>query len=462
MARTQEVAPPPARLLTRAHLPLAVGAVALETLGAFENRAVGTTLPTMVRHFHAVGSFGLANAAPMVTYLVLLAVAGGWADRRGPGPVLRTGVLVFVSAQLLVGGAVGMPMVVLGRLLSGVAEGLLDVSLLVLVARALPAELRPRIFALFSAMWILPSVLGPPVAGAVTQYASWRWVFLGAVVLVVPTWLALRPALRDAAEAEPAEPRQEQVRATALWSAGAAAAVLALTLLADHLWALPLTVAAAAALAVCAARLLPTGTFRAARGIPAVILLRAVLGASFAATGGYLPLLLTVVRGFGATTAGVSLSITGVSWAFGSWLQGRDRSRGRVRLLRWGFTALTAGLAGTTLLAVTALPAGLGLACWALAGTGMGLSASTLSVLTMNLSPDNAQGRNASAVQAASSLSIATAYAVGGTALAAGSAGPAVFLAILAGATAVAAFGLAMTRRVTASWGTAPLVGGEQ
>ena len=52
-------------------------------------------------------------------------------------------------------------MVVVGRLLSGLAEGLLDVALMVLVARALPAVLRPRMFSLFAAMWILPSVLGP-------------------------------------------------------------------------------------------------------------------------------------------------------------------------------------------------------------------------------------------------------------------------------------------------------------
>jgi hypothetical protein len=53
---------------------------------------------------------------------------------------------------------------VAGRMLSGLAEGLLDVALMVLVARALPAVLRPSMFSLFAAMWILPSVLGPPCA----------------------------------------------------------------------------------------------------------------------------------------------------------------------------------------------------------------------------------------------------------------------------------------------------------
>jgi len=52
------------RLFTGQHLPLVLGVIGLVTLGAFENRAVGTALPTMVREFGALGSFGLANAAP--------------------------------------------------------------------------------------------------------------------------------------------------------------------------------------------------------------------------------------------------------------------------------------------------------------------------------------------------------------------------------------------------------------
>src|SRR3954464_845363 len=184
------------RLFTGQHLPLVLGVIGLVTLGAFENRAVGTALPGIVREFDALGSFGLANAAPTASYLISLAIAGLWSDRRGPIPTLRAGAISFALAQLLVGTATAMPMVIAGRLLSGLAEGLLDVSLMVLVARALPAVLRPRMFSLFAAMWILPSVLGPFVNGLVTEHLGWRWVFIGAVALLVPSWLLLQPAMR--------------------------------------------------------------------------------------------------------------------------------------------------------------------------------------------------------------------------------------------------------------------------
>lgn len=61
----------PPRLLTRANLPLTVGAIALVTLGAFENRAVTTALPTAIT---ALG-VTLAVAGLLVSGRVRCAVA---------------------------------------------------------------------------------------------------------------------------------------------------------------------------------------------------------------------------------------------------------------------------------------------------------------------------------------------------------------------------------------------------
>src|SRR5690349_3368419 len=122
------------RLLSRAHAPLALGVVALVTLGAFENRAVSTALPSVLGELDAVPSYGVVTAAPLASYLVSLAVAGWWADRRGPAPVLRVGVLAFLVGLVATATARAMPQLVAGRLLGGLSEGLLDVGVMVLVA----------------------------------------------------------------------------------------------------------------------------------------------------------------------------------------------------------------------------------------------------------------------------------------------------------------------------------------
>jgi MFS family permease len=417
------------RLFTGQHLPLVLGVIGLVTLGAFENRAVGTALPTMVREFDALGSFGLANAAPNASYLISLAIAGLWSDRRGPIPTLRAGAISFALAQLLVGTATAMPMVITGRLLSGLAEGLLDVSLMVLVARALPAVLRPRMFSLFAAMWILPSVLGPVLTGVVTEQFGWRWVFLGAVVLLVPSWLLLGPAMRQSSTTPAPERSADDAaelaawRAALPWALAASVALFSMTLAGDHLQAHPLIAGAAvvvalAVLARSAVRVMPRGTFVARRGFPAVVAVRGLGGAAFAGVGAYLPLLLTLQHNFSPSKAGVTLSITGVCWAFGSWLQGREHGVARVTVLRTGLAFMTAGLMVTSLLAWTDATTWFGFIGWGFAGIGMGLSSSSLSVLTLDHSDHGNSGRNSSAGQMAATMSIATALAISGTLLA--------------------------------------------
>jgi MFS family permease len=448
------------RLLDRRYLPLTLGAVALVTLGAFENRAVGTSLPTLVQDLGALGAFGLVSAAPLASYVVSLAVTGPWCDRSGPAPALRAGVLGFGLAQILVGTAPTIHLVVLGRLLSGLAEGLIDVALMVLVARVLPERLRARMFSLFAAMWVLPSVLGPSIAGVITEYAGWRWVFLGALGFLVPTWALIRSAMGSLPDGPVAAVAGEPstVRGVVPWALGAATAVFALTVAGERLEAAtaPASVAiaiAVVALAVCGVRLLPAGSLRAGRGLPAVASLRGLSAAAFIGTGTWLPLLLTVVHGFRPSTAGVSLTITGVCWAFGSWLQSRDHDLPRVAVLQIGLAAMTAGLVGTALLGWTELPVWVGLSGWAVAGIGMGLTSPTLSLLTLDLSDPSRVGRNSGALQMAGSLSIAAALAVSGTLVAFAGANPGrpTFAAILTGGAVLAAVAFAVSGRARSS-----------
>jgi len=451
------------RLFSGPHLPLVLGVIGLVTLGAFENRAVGTALPTMVREFDALGSFGLTNAAPNASYLISLAIAGLWSDRCGPIPTLRVGAIAFALAQLLVGTATAMPMVIGGRLLSGFAEGLLDVSLMVLVARALPAVLRPRMFSLFAAMWILPSVLGPVLTGLVTEQFGWRWVFLGAVMLLMPSWMLLGPAMRQSLNTPAPERSADDVAELAAWRAAlpwafvASVALFSMTLAGDQLEAHPVIgglaiPVALVLLGLAAVRVMPKGTFVARRGFPAVVAVRGLGGAAFAGVGAYLPLLLTLQHDFSPSRAGVTLSITGVSWAFGSWLQGREHGIERVTVLRAGLAFMTGGLAITSLLAWTEATTWFGLIGWAFAGVGMGLSSSSLSVLTLDLSDHHNSGRNSSAAQMAGTMSIATALAISGTLLAFNSDDPRpwVFGTIITAGAAVALLGLLTSGRVPA------------
>jgi MFS family permease len=404
-------------LLHRQHLPFAVGAVGLVTLGAFENRAVLTVLPTVAERLGGLWLFGAASAAPMISFVLATAVAGTWADRRGPLEPLYAGLGLFVLAQATMGLAPSMSVFVAARLGGGLAEGLIDVSLVVLMARALPEELRAKAFAAFAAAWVLPSVLGPTLAGLVAEHLGWRAVFLMAVVLVVPTATMLRPAMARTRATLPTPTRWTREERRMVGAAGLVAGSLALLTVGGSLLTrdgvLPLVGAAAAitglvVLAPSLRAVLPDGVLTMGRGIPAVIALRGVVAAAFGLVGAFIPLMLTTVHGFRPAAAGLSLTVTGLFWSVGSQVHGLSWVQRRVpavRRLRIGFGLITAGVAGPALLSLQVVPAWLGLSLWAVAGIGMGLSSPTLSTHLLSLSPIESQGRYTAASNLTGSVS---------------------------------------------------------
>jgi MFS family permease len=456
-------------LLSRRNAPVVVAVVAIVTLGAFENRAISTALPTMLTELDAVTSYGLVGAAPLATYLVSLAVAGWWADRRGPATVLRFGAVTFVAGMAATAAATSLPLLVAGRLLAGFAEGLLDVGVMVLVATVLEPHLRPKIVATFAAAWVLPSVAGPVLTGFVTEWVGWRWIFAAGPLVLGPAWLALRPALGLAQaqrtrsgsglqpEAHAPAAAQESVIPVIRWAGLAAVALVVLSLATEELQptdastALGGTAGAVAlslgTLGASARRLLPPGALRAACGIGGVVALRGLLSAAFMGVGAFLPLVLTVLRHHGPVTAGISLSITGVTWTAGSTLQGRWPGRPLV-LLRTGFSLVTVGLVATSLIVWLDAPTAVGLTGWAVAGIGIGMTSGTLSVLTMSASDESNQGRNNAGGQMAASIGSAVFLAVAGGVLALfGEPSRAAFGVISALAVGVALTGLLATGR---------------
>lgn len=404
-------------ILQRPFLWVTIGACALVFLAAFESLAVTTIMPLVSRELAGAGLYALAFAGPLATAVIGMVAAGNWSDRRGPQAPLYASVGLFVLGLLIAGTAVSMPMLVAGRLVQGLGGGALTVALYVLVARIYPGVLHPKIFAAFSAAWVVPSLVGPFAAGVVTQVFSWHWVFLGVVGLVIPALLMVVPVLRGMTPQQPAAAVPWAAGRLA-WAALAALAVLALNLSAEvripgFPAATALLAAAAVVVALLAARpLVPRGTLAARRGLPSVILARGFASSAFFGAEVYLPYLLVEQYAFPPTFAGLTLTGGALAWAAAAAAQGRLGTRLPHRsAVRIGtFMVLGAVLLA---LATTALhwPAAVAIAGWVFAGGGMGLLYPRLSVMTLALSTKDNEGFNSSAMSIADSLGGALALA---------------------------------------------------
>ncbi|MGW0821504.1 MFS transporter [Streptomyces sp. NPDC002845] len=454
-------------VLRRPYRALSIGIVSVVLLIAFEAMAVGTAMPVAARELDGVSLYAFAFSGYFTTSLFGMVLAGQWSDRKGPLGSLTTGIVAFAAGLLLSGTAGAMWPFILGRAVQGFGGGLVIVALYVVVGRAYPERLRPAIMAAFAASWVLPTVVGPLAAGAVTEHIGWRWVFVGIPVLVVfPLALAL-PQIRHRAGG-PAEESagdvpvdRRRIRLALGISFGAALLQYAAQ---DLRWvSLVPGVAGAALLVPAVLGLLPKGTYRAARGLPSVVLLRGVAAGAFVATESFIPLMLVTQRGLSPTLAGFSLAAGGATWALGSYMQSRQRVEPyRERLMTGGMVLVAMSIAAAPSVLVEAVPVWTVAVAWAFGCFGMGLVISSTSVLLLKLSAPEEAGANSAALQISDGLSNVVLLAAGGAAFAAlgggtvahtateasGGSHPAAFAAVFLPMAGVALVGAWVTTRV--------------
>ncbi|MFI1353408.1 MFS transporter [Streptomyces sp. NPDC020898] len=423
-AEIPTAAVPDEGVVGRSYRALSIGIVSVVLLIAFEATAVGTAMPVAARELDGVSLYAFAFSGYFTTSLFGMVLAGQWSDRRGPLGPLTTGIAAFAAGLVLSGTAGVMWLFIAGRAVQGLGGGLVIVSLYVVVGRAYPDRLRAAIMAAFAASWVVPSVVGPLAAGAVTEQLGWRWVFVGIPVLVVfPLALALPQIRRLAGGAVKEGERDEQgdrrrIRLALGISLGAGLLQYAAQ---DLKWFSLLPGLLGVSLLVPAVLgLLPRGTYRAARGLPSVVLLRGVAAGSFIAAESFIPLMLVTQRGLSPTLAGFSLAAGGVTWAFGSSLQARARMEPyRERLMTYGMVLVAASIAGAPAVLIDAVPVWTLAVVWAFGCFGMGLVISSTSVLLLHLSAPEEAGANSAALQISDGLSNVVLLAGGGAAFAA-------------------------------------------
>jgi MFS family permease len=407
-------------VLSPQYRALTIGMVALITLVAFESLAVATAMPTVAQALDGLRLYALAFGGPLASGVVAMVVSGTWSDLKGPARPLWHGTAWFLGGLLIAGFAPTMEVLVVGRIIQGYGSGLLTVALYVVVGQLYPARLRPKIFAAFATAWVVPSLVGPAIAGLIVEHASWRFVFLAVPALAVPAAVVMRPGLARAGEHEVRPGKLWDKRA--MWAVAAAVGVGLLHYGGQQRGALQvvLLVIGLAGVIAFGPRLLPAGTFAFGRGLPSVVALRGLVAASGFGAEVFLPLMLTRERGLSPALAGLVLTVSALSWSAASWYRGRpNQPFSHSVFLQGGMVLIVLGIVTATLTLDPHVPVLVGILGWSLTGFGMGTVFPTLSVLTLEYSERDEQGANSSAAQLSDSLSTATVLAIGGSLFAA-------------------------------------------
>ncbi len=139
---------------------------------------VATALPAIAQDF---GANPIHLKLALTTYLLTIAVflpASGWmADRFGARLVFRSAIAIFTVGSILCGLSRSIEMLVLARIVQGIGGSMMvPVGRLVVLRTVKKSELVTALSWLTVPALTGP-ILGPPVGGFLTTYASWPWIF---------------------------------------------------------------------------------------------------------------------------------------------------------------------------------------------------------------------------------------------------------------------------------------------
>jgi MFS family permease len=406
---------------------LTLGLVLTVTLVAFEALAVITVMPLVSADLHGLRLYGWVTSAFFLATVLGTLAAGARTDRSGPAPVFVTAVAVFTVGLAIGGLAPSMPVLVLARALQGLGAGAIPAVIYASVARCYPEALRPRLFAVTSSAWVIPGLIGPAVSALVASHFGWRAVFLGLLPLVLVAAALTLPSLRRIGPLPPADGERapaEGIRLTDAVRVTAGTGLVLAGLTSRSLVLVPVLVAAGLVVGVRALlRILPAGTFRARRGLPADVLARGLLTFAFFGADAYVPLALTSVRGRSTAVASIAVTASTLAWTAAAWVQER---RARVttarRMVTTGFLVLVTGLAGSIVALHPAVPVAVAVVAWGVSGFGIGLAYSPISVLVLRHAPPGRQGWATATMQLTDNLGVALGAGMGGALVAAGDA----------------------------------------
>lgn len=405
---------------------LTVGLVLIIVATAFEMLAVAATMPATARELGGLAWYGWAFSAFMLANMVAATVAGPAADRRGVTIPFITGTLLFVAGLLVAGLAPTMPLLIVGRAVQGLGSGVIGAVVYVIVGRGYEADARPRMLAIISSAWVVPGMVGPGLAGMITEHIGWRWVFLGLIPLPLVAALMALPSLQRLAPAQRSvdanATRGADIRMALALAAGAALMISGLgQMLAAPLVGIALGAPGVVITLVALRRVLPSGTLRAAPGLPAVIAAMGLLNLSFFGVDAFVPLTLTAVRGLSVVTAGLALTAATLTWTAGAWMQARLARRhppGSIAVA--GLIVMLIGIGATTATIAPLVPPLLSIAAWGVAGCGIGLAYSALSLAMLQNAAQGYEGRASSALQIAGQLGTALGAGIGGVIIGSG------------------------------------------
>ncbi|HTE84755.1 MAG TPA: MDR family MFS transporter, partial [Dehalococcoidia bacterium] len=158
-------------------------ALTVTTIGSFmtllDSSIINVALPGIIKDFNSTVSRGqLVVTIYLLALAVVIPVSGFLGERVGMKRLYMGLLFAFAITSALCAVAGSMTSLIIFRALQGLGGGMLQpVGMAIIFTMITPLE-RGRFMVLLGLPILLAPILGPTVGGYLTQYASWRAIFL--------------------------------------------------------------------------------------------------------------------------------------------------------------------------------------------------------------------------------------------------------------------------------------------
>jgi EmrB/QacA subfamily drug resistance transporter len=182
-----------------------------------DNLVVNVALPSIRRDLGAsIQTLEWTVNSYILAYAVLLLTGAALGDRLGRKRMFIGGIALFTAGSAAAALSPSIDFLIVARGIQGVAAALVTPLTLTLLAEAFPPEQRGLALGVWSGISGIGVALGPLVGGALTQVASWHWIFW----VNVPIGIALIPFAASRLTESRGEVRRLDLPGLALVSSG--------------------------------------------------------------------------------------------------------------------------------------------------------------------------------------------------------------------------------------------------